>query len=217
LAPELFPMIRSDRTPSPRIAVTLIELIVVLAIIAILLGLLFPALHYARELSRRAACAGNLHQLGIAMTHYVEVRRKLPDVAPDGAIGGWAIAILPFMEDTSLADGLSGNPPLDPVAPLALARKRPVIMTCPSAYEGDSAVATVPASHYTAVLVRHQNHEKTRWQMGELMTDSRIPWVTSPEVPFGGLAELRPHRGGYNFVSGYGATSNGVGFSTPDD
>jgi hypothetical protein len=196
--------------------VTLVETLVVFAIIAILLALLMPAVQYSRELARRASCQSNLHQLAIALKHFVEVRKKLPDPAPEGAIGGWAIAILPFMEDTNLADGLSGNPPLDPGAPLALARQRPFIMSCPSGYEGDSSIATVPPSHYSAILMRHQNADKSRWQIGELPINSRIPWVVSPELPFGGSPALRPHGGGYNRIYGSGATAYGVVFVAGD-
>ena len=88
--------------------VTLVELIVVLAVIAILVGLLLPAIHYSRQSARRVACQGNLHQLGVAMAHLAEVQKKLPDPCPEGEMGGWAIALLPFMEDTNLADSLGG-------------------------------------------------------------------------------------------------------------
>ena len=169
------------RDATTRRAVTLIEIMVVVAIIAILLGLLLLAISSSRESARRATCQGNLHQLAIALTHFVDCK-KLPDPAEDGKIGGWAIAILPFMEETVLADGLSGNPPLASPSPLDLARKRPFIMACPSAYEGDSIIATVPTSHYSAILTR-KGLPKLAWQLGELPTDSRIPWVISPEAP----------------------------------
>ena len=194
------------RQSSSNRGATLVELVVVLAIIAILLGLLLPAISFSRERARRAACESNLHQLGIAMTHFVDVRKKLPDPVEEGTIGGWAIAILPYMEDTVLADGLSGNPPLDSATTLPLTSKRPIIMRCPSAYEGDSTIATIPASHYSAILTR-KGWPKLHWQLGELSTDSRIPWVISPEAPFGGPPDMRPHSGGYNTAYGTGPKS----------
>jgi prepilin-type N-terminal cleavage/methylation domain-containing protein len=197
--------------------VTLVEMMVVIAIIALLLGLIMPAIHFARERARRTTCESNLHQLGIAVTHYVELRKKLPAECPDGEIGGWAIEILPFMEDGNLYDGLSAIGPLDPSAPPELARKRPFLMTCPSAYEGDSSVATVPASHYSGQFDRKTGHVKWVWRIGEVPTNCRIPWVSSPEVPFGGSVDLRPHRGGYNYANGSGATAHGVFFNGPDD
>jgi prepilin-type N-terminal cleavage/methylation domain-containing protein len=195
--------------------VTLIELVVVLAIIAILLGLLFPAIHYSLESARRASCQSNLHQLGVAVKHFVDARKKLPEPAIDGAVGGWAIAILPFMEDTDLANGLSGNPPLNPVP--ALARNRPVIMTCPSAYDGDSDIATVPASHYCAVLER-EGRFKMQWAIGEVPSGSRMAWVISPDGPFAGPPGIPsgPHRGGHNRISGFGARAHGVLFTGPN-
>jgi type II secretory pathway pseudopilin PulG len=193
-----------------RPAVTLVETLVVLSIIAILLCLLLPAVQYSRQLARRASCQSNLHQLAIALKHFIEVRKKLPDPAADGAIGGWAIAILPFMEDTNLADGLAGNPPLDPAAPLTLARQRPFIMTCPSGGDGDSSVLTIPASHYSATFVRHVNPDKAHWEIGELPINCRISWVVSPEMSFSGSSDAAPHSGGYNKISGWGADANGV-------
>ena len=73
----------SNKELRPRRGFTLVELLVVLAIIGILMGLLIPAIQYIRNSAMRTHCQSNLRQIGIAMDQYLDskgVRGRFPDV-----------------------------------------------------------------------------------------------------------------------------------------
>ncbi len=96
---------------------TLVELLVVITIIGILISLLLPAVQSAREAARRAQCANNLKQLGLAALSHHEAQRHFPVTGwggrwvgdPDRGFGlmqpgGWVYNVLPYIEQTALHD-----------------------------------------------------------------------------------------------------------------
>ena len=142
---------------------SLVELLVVIAVIGLLAGLLFPAIQSVRETARRMSCLNNLHQIGVAMHFYHDSNRAFPP----GAIEmrsltsmsrfkarqiAWSALILPYVELRSVYAMLDLSKPFDNARNAQGAAQILPIYLCPSVSRRSYLVQKRGACDYGGIM-----------------------------------------------------------------
>jgi prepilin-type N-terminal cleavage/methylation domain-containing protein len=143
---------------SPKSGFTIVELLITIAVIALLVGILSPALQVVREAARRTSCANNLRQIALGMATYDDAQKQLPGwrnlldtyskvriaTDPKTACVSWTVPILPHIEGkpthdwytayTTAAASASGNPATKKIPTYACLSRGDVTTTSPLSY-----------------------------------------------------------------------------------
>src|SRR5436190_13800279 len=178
----------SPRRRKVRPGFTLIELLVVVAIIAVLIGLLLPAVQKVREAANRMSCSNNLKQIGLALHNYHDTHRCFPPARnpfspPPPLVHSSLARLLPFVEQENLGRLID-------------------FTTSPLTFSGTTPPS---AGNYTASITVVRT-----WLCPSDSVAGQVPGDGSRAVKPDGTLSATDHYAGTNYVSCVGSGSPAV-------
>ncbi|MDV6032660.1 MAG: DUF1559 domain-containing protein [Phycisphaera sp. RhM] len=189
-------------TVTTRAALTLIEVLVCIAIVAVVVAIALPGVQASREASRKTACSNNLRQLALGTHQFHNTHRRIPTNGwgfrwmgepgrgtEEQQPGGWAFQLLPFIEQTQISSSISGVSGPRKAERLAKMASTPVsIFRCPSR----PGAATMPVAaeiiYVNAANVDFSNRTDYAINEGDWVSNS------GPGPQSDSLADLRAYR-----------------------
>jgi prepilin-type N-terminal cleavage/methylation domain-containing protein len=182
-----------------RRGISLIETLIVVAIIGVLLGLLMPAVQTVRMRALEVVCKNNVKQINLALAMLLETRKYVPAPPPRGLVGGWTIDVLPYLDLQNMRDQI---PPGTPIAAAPeFLRRRPSIMTCPVSSGADSSSGgAMERAHY----LLSPDASGRGFRVFDAPLQSTFPWAGGPELSFSvTIRRIGPHNGGFFYSGGF--------------
>ena len=173
-----------------RKAITLVELLVVLAIIAGMIGLLLPAVQNARESARSSVCQNNLRQIGVAARSHAELTNQFPKPGEE-----WTVTVLEWMEERPLQEAIRAGRMNVAIG------KRPRIFQCPSQPDPPVDETGVLTTHYLLVAGRRKGglmrFNSVRDRTANFEDEPLKPWFIGP-MGSPARSGKGPHGGQFN-------------------
>ncbi|MCH2128119.1 MAG: DUF1559 domain-containing protein [Pirellulaceae bacterium] len=163
---------------------TLVELLIVITLIAILISLLLPAVHSAREAARRMQCANHLKQIGLAVHHFESTNKHLPPPkigdSPFTNLGSTFLLLLPYLEQHNKFDALdtkksADHPDNTPVTSENISTYLCPTMVLPRSVPDFSCGETLaPSSYIISTRTSYNTWDDLDGAFGNLPSNGRV-------------------------------------------